>query len=116
MGRLDILDKWRHEDAEAEQRQRRRRPWFMGGRRSNDNPIRRERRGGPRAINSWTCHVCGESRPDDMIDVHSRIRIVNGIEIQENVRYCKDSTDCARGAATKTWLTNATDRPPDVAV
>lgn len=55
-------------------------------------------------MDSWTCHVCGRERPDARISVHSTKRIVNGVEIQENVRFCNDSPACAEGAKEITWL------------
>ena len=47
---------------------------------------------------TWTCHVCGEDRPDAMISVFSRTVMIGKIEAQENVRYCNDRPACVEGA------------------
>ena len=51
---------------------------------------------------SWTCHVCGDVRPDAMISVAKNDRstekgLAPGTWI-ENVRYCNDRPDCVAGA------------------
>lgn len=47
----------------------------------------------------WACHVCGELRPDHLISVHSRTKVLEGgVEFQENVRYCNDRQKCRDGA------------------
>lgn len=46
----------------------------------------------------WTCHVCGDYRPDELIAVVSSKRMVGGVEMTQNVRYCIDRPDCVRGA------------------
>lgn len=61
-------------------------------------------------LESWTCHVCRRERPDSRISVHSTKRVVNGIEIQENVRYCNDRPACAEGAKEITWLKESDER------
>lgn len=53
---------------------------------------------------TWTCHVCGEERPDDKISVHSKWASVAGIEVKQNVRYCNDRPECAEGAKNVDWL------------
>jgi len=53
---------------------------------------------------SWTCHVCGEERPDDKISVHSVTKTTRMIEIKQNVRYCNDRVDCIEGAKKINWL------------
>lgn len=40
----DILDRWRHEDNDPEHRRGSRRRFFVGGRRTHDNAVERERR------------------------------------------------------------------------
>lgn len=55
-------------------------------------------------MDGWTCHVCGDYRPDDLIGVVSTTRVRNNVEIIENVRYCRDRPACLEGAETKTWL------------
>jgi hypothetical protein len=52
----------------------------------------------------WTCHVCGKSRPDNKISVHSTTIIKNDIPITQNVRYCNDNPDCIEGAKTIDWI------------
>ena len=46
---------------------------------------------------TWTCHVCGDERPDDRISVFSVIEFVGGVEIRQNVRYCNDRSECRAG-------------------
>lgn len=47
---------------------------------------------------TWTCHVCGKERPDQLISVFKRdISHTFGLPtgtVQENVRYCNDSQSC----------------------
>ncbi len=47
---------------------------------------------------TWTCHICGEERPDNMIAVHKTdLSSEHGLPpetMQQNVRYCKDKPDC----------------------
>ncbi len=51
------------------------------------------------AFSTWTCHVCGEKRPDSKISVHSRPWVVDGQTLgQENIRYCNDRQSCIDGA------------------
>lgn len=48
---------------------------------------------------TWTCHVCGEERPDARIGVLSREGTTDlGVRLRENVRYCNDRRKCAEGA------------------
>lgn len=44
----------------------------------------------------WTCHVCGETRPDAAISVYTRERpqFLDGLPLRENVRYCNDREWC----------------------
>lgn len=55
---------------------------------------------------TWTCHVCGDERPDEMIAVYSRtVRSRStGVELKENVRHCRDREACVEGARTKSWV------------
>lgn len=54
---------------------------------------------------TWTCHVCGDERPDHVIAVAKSTRTFgNGIEVQQNVRYCGDREACARGAREINWM------------
>lgn len=40
----------------------------------------------------WTCHACGDARPDELIAVRSVI-VAGGV--QHNRRYCVDRPECA---------------------
>lgn len=55
---------------------------------------------------TWTCHVCGEKRPDSKISVQKNQRAIPGTNtrVQENVRYCNDKAECARGAKKVTFM------------
>lgn len=54
---------------------------------------------------TWTCHICGEERPDDKISVTTHPLIYNGQRIgSQNVRYCNDRTSCAEGAEEKRFM------------
>lgn len=51
---------------------------------------------------TWTCHVCGDVRPDAAISVAKNDRSAEkglpaGTWI-ENVRYCNDRPECVAGA------------------
>lgn len=54
--------------------------------------------------NGWTCHVCGEYRPDALISVYQRRGRMNGVPITENVRYCNDRPACRAGVEHVSWL------------
>lgn len=43
---------------------------------------------------TWTCHVCGDERPDDKISVAKHPLGIATV----NVRYCKDRPECAAKA------------------
>ncbi len=60
----------------------------------------------PRAL-TWTCHVCGRTRPDAQISVRSRTVSAAGVEVRQNVRYCNDRLDCVEGSRHVTWLGEA---------
>lgn len=47
---------------------------------------------------TWTCHICGDERPDKLISVLS-YPIFEGAK--RNVRYCNDRVACLEGAALK---------------
>lgn len=51
---------------------------------------------------TWTCHVCGEERPDEKISVqNNHIKIgIEEFDCIENVRYCNDNQECAEKAKT----------------
>lgn len=48
----------------------------------------------------WTCHVCGEMRPDSKISVETKTVPIKGTEstIEQNIRYCNDRPKCKAGA------------------
>lgn len=46
-------------------------------------------------METWTCHICKEERPDDKVSVLSKPLVVNGRIIgQQNIRYCNDRAEC----------------------
>jgi hypothetical protein len=53
---------------------------------------------------TWTCHVCGQERPDDKIRVYTTdLSSEWGLEhgtLRQNVRYCEDNADCVIKAQT----------------
>jgi hypothetical protein len=49
---------------------------------------------------TWTCHVCGDERPDSAISVFTSTVTVNGVPITQNVRFCNDREDCIQKAPT----------------
>jgi hypothetical protein len=58
----------------------------------------------PELVDTWTCHICGDERPDAMISVHTR-DVSHELDLkpgsaQENVRYCNDRPECIEGAKT----------------
>ena len=44
---------------------------------------------------TWTCHICGEERPDRLISVRSKTVKHAGFTTTENVRYCNDRITCS---------------------
>ncbi len=63
-------------------------------------------------IDHWTCHVCGEDRPDAKISVFSK-DISGDFEVplppgtmKQNVRYCNDKKECIEGAKTYSFIKN----------
>ena len=54
---------------------------------------------------TWTCHICGEERPDERISVYSSMKALSsGIEMKQNVRYCNDRAECIEGAKTRSFV------------
>lgn len=50
----------------------------------------------------WTCHVCGDLRPDNKISVYKKDQsekwgLPHG-SVTQNVRYCNDKPECIEGA------------------
>lgn len=67
---------------------------------------RQRREVGP---NGWTCHVCGDYRPDARISVHSSVTMIGPVPLQQNVRYCNDRPDCVAGAAEVSFVPERSD-------
>lgn len=44
-------------------------------------------------IDTWTCHICGEERPDENISVLT-YPVANLSDAEYNVRYCNDRAKC----------------------
>ena len=56
-------------------------------------------------IPEWTCHVCGDLRPDNKISVYSSTKeLAPGIPMTQNVRYCNDRQSCIDGAKDVSWI------------
>ncbi len=50
----------------------------------------------------WTCHICGDERPDEIImvrkiDSSAKYDLPAGT-VEENVRYCADRLQCVQGS------------------
>lgn len=56
---------------------------------------------------TWQCHVCKAERPDAKISVYTTTKLVQGVEMKQNVRYCNDNPTCLEGAKTIDWLKGA---------
>lgn len=53
---------------------------------------------------TWTCHICGDERPDAKIKVAKhRIIYHDGIEVDNNVRHCADRPACISRARLSTF-------------
>jgi hypothetical protein len=53
---------------------------------------------------SWTCHICGEERPDELIAVMKADASGPDLPpgtIGRNYRYCTDKVECVIGAREK---------------
>lgn len=47
---------------------------------------------------TWTCHICKEERPDELIAVHTE-KIASRLgPVSAHVRYCKDNPACQQAA------------------
>lgn len=53
---------------------------------------------------TWTCHACGDERPDAAISVHKTTTTRSGVEMTQNVRYCNDRPRCFAEAQKILWL------------
>ena len=46
-------------------------------------------------VADWTCHVCGDLRPDARIGVRTEVEHLPGdVVVRHNVRYCNDREAC----------------------
>lgn len=50
---------------------------------------------------TWTCLVCGDERPDDLISVYTTEVPFAGVTMKINVRYCNDRPACLEGAPAR---------------
>ena len=50
---------------------------------------------------TWTCHICGKTRPDACISVCTKPLKIGEVIAQQNVRYCNDNPECERKARTE---------------
>ncbi len=53
---------------------------------------------------TWTCHICGDERPDAKISVLSKPLGIPGVEAKQNIRYCNDRQKCIDGAEGFTFF------------
>lgn len=54
---------------------------------------------------TWSCHVCGDVRPDERISVYKRETVTRtGVRVIENVRFCNDRPACVEGAPSVRFL------------
>lgn len=57
---------------------------------------------------TWTCHICGNERPDAQISVETKPLIINGQAVgQQNIRYCNDNAECVAAAADYDFFKSA---------
>ena len=65
----------------------------------------------PDSLQTWTCHVCGDERPDEFIavktfDLSQQFGLPPN-HARENVRHCTDRPQCVAGAeGARRWATN----------
>ena len=62
---------------------------------------------------TWTCHICGERRPDACISVHTKdisakYKLSPGA-VKENIRHCNDKIECINSAPTFEFVKEAKD-------
>ena len=53
---------------------------------------------------TWTCHVCGDERPDEKISVRKKKGYLGEVRVTENVRYCNDRMACDVGSFGVSFL------------
>lgn len=65
----------------------------------------------------WTCHICGDDRPDERISVHttdvSASHDLPPGTMKMNVRYCNDRPKCVAAAPSFTFLKSKEKRGND---
>ena len=50
-------------------------------------------------METWSCHICKEVRPDDKISVVTKPLTINGKTVgHQNIRYCNDKPECIEKA------------------
>ena len=50
-------------------------------------------------METWSCHICKEIRPDDKISVITKPLVINGQAVgEQNIRYCNDKSECIKQA------------------
>lgn len=54
---------------------------------------------------TWTCHICGDERPDALISVRKVPAEMGGVNFEQNVRYCNDRPACAEASKTYSFNT-----------
>lgn len=61
----------------------------------------------PLTQDTWTCHICGDTRPDRLISVNSHgISLGGGVIFTMNVRHCNDRQDCIEKAKSHSFFTD----------
>lgn len=67
-----------------------------------------EREEGNKKMLTWKCHICGEERPDHLIEVYSTdLSEQKGFPvgtIKQNVRYCADKKTCGEQVVNFNFL------------
>lgn len=55
---------------------------------------------------TWTCHICGERRPDALIGVVTTVweHPAEHIPVTQHVRYCTDRPACVAAAPSVRWF------------
>ena len=62
---------------------------------------------------TWTCHICGEERPDHLISVLTKPWTLNGRYVgDQNIRYCNDNVKCQEGVVTFNFGESTPPTPP----
>lgn len=61
---------------------------------------------------TWTCHICGDERPDSLISVYQTRAPMPGrpdYPVTQNVRFCNDRPQCRDGATRFSFFTKPGD-------